>query len=481
MKQCDILFIHPPYQRRKDSGVYIPLGLAYLASFLRLKGLKPIIFDCAPYFQSTDQQSLLKLEVFLLRKLKVIKPNLAIGIGPCTLASVPSLPVIEDVCNKLFPNTPIIYGGPLASIPGLEWFFFEYLHAFAVIPGDAEIVLFNLLSAIRNKENIYIDGVYYDPDRRFVPNIIENLDELPFPARDLFEPNLYYPSIRRNLFIFPFTNMICSRGCLFNCGFCASSTMRKGIQTKRSLENISEEIRTLKAMGIKSIIFFDDTFFSNGSTINEEISDFSKIIYRISPNMFWQIEMRPDVACLLEKTTIKTMYRAGCRQVNLGIEKGTEKGLKSIGKSLRPEHSVEACKRIREATPKLRLAGTFIIGGPQETYDEAIETIEFSTNLGLLFAHFYPLEIYPGTRLYQQKCGSDMAVWLEKILSESTFRGSFIYEDVLSKKDLIELIIKAYRKFYRRKEWTILARKYLGSKFDFVNSIVFSWGERIRQ
>ena len=90
IEECDVLFINPPYQRRKGSGVTIPLGLGYLASYLRLRRFTPTIFDCAPFFDSLDDQSLKKLNLWLLDRLSKIKPRLAIGIGPCTISAVPA-------------------------------------------------------------------------------------------------------------------------------------------------------------------------------------------------------------------------------------------------------------------------------------------------------------------------------------------------------------------------------------------------------
>lgn len=405
------------------------------------------------------------------------KPKLAIGIGPCTVSAVPAIINIEEIVLKLFPSVPIIYGGPLA-ISGLEWFFFDYLHATAVIPGDAEFVLADLLTAFQTHKVRYTKGAFFDSKQKFMPNVIRDLDYLPLPARELFNPNYYFPSIRRNLFEFPFATVMCSRGCPYHCGFCAAFTIRNGIQTKRSLENISEEIETLvKNTGTRNIIFYDDSFFSNKSSVNEEVAEFCKAIEAVSGNIVWQLEMRPDSASMLTENTIKTMYRTGCRQINFGIEKGTEKGLRLIGKNLSTDQVLEACRNIKKAAPKLRMTGTFILGGPGETYDEAMETIEFSKKLDLLFAHFYPLEIYPGTKLYQKKFGSDMQVWLEKVLQERVFVGSIIYEDHLNKNDMIKLISKAYRFFYRRKEWKKLAKELLGDYLEDVSSAVFSWGE----
>ncbi|MCJ7633961.1 radical SAM protein, partial [Candidatus Bathyarchaeota archaeon] len=233
-------------------------------------------------------------------------------------------------------------------------------------------------------------------------------------------------------------------------------------------------------MGVKSIVFYDDCSFSDMSTVNEEMNEFSKMMSDAGRGAVWQIEMRPDIANSLDENSIAAMYKSGCRQINLGIEKGTLKGLGSIEKALQPEQAVEACKKIKTVAPSLRLAGTFILGGPGETYQDAVETIEYSRNLGLLFAHFYPLEIYPGTRLYQKAFGSDMRAWLDLILRDTVFEGSIVYEDLLGKEDIAELTCKAYRAFYRRKEWVSLGKMLLGSHFETVSSVTFSWGENPR-
>lgn len=481
IETCDILLVNPPYHRRRDSGLTIPLGLAYLASYLQSKRFRTLVFDSTLTFDSLDNESLKQLEIWLSQNLNRFRPKLAIGIGPVTLCSVPSTIIVEKVCRRLFPETPIVYGGPMASTPGLEWFFFEYLHANAVIPGDAEIALANFLQSLNSNEKSHVEGVFYSSQEKFIPNVIQNLDELPFPARELFQQNAYFLSARRDLFESPFATIMCSRGCIFNCGFCSSSTIRKGIQTKRSLGNIAIELEMLvNNAGVKSIVFFDDTYFSNGKEVNEDVQEFSRMIRSVSENIVWQIEMRPDVACFLEERTINELFESGCRQINLGIEKGTTRGLKSIGKRLDVQDSIEACTRIRKAAPKLRLAGTFILGGPGETYEEAIQTIDFSTTLGLIFAHFSPLEVYPGTELYREKFGDDMKVWLEKVLEEQTFVGSIIYEDLPDRNDLIDLLCRGYKGFYRRKEWENLAKTLLGDNYQRVKAIAFQWGEALR-
>lgn len=154
--------------------------------------------------------------------------------------------------------------------------------------------------------------------------------------------------------------------------------------------------------------------------------------------------------------------------------------MKSIQKALAPEQTVEACKKLKSAAPNLRLAGTFILGGPGESYEEALDIAESSKNFELTFALFYPLEVYPGTRLYQKKFGSDMRSWFNGISHDSVFCGSLIYEDVLKKNELAKLICEAYRIFYRRKEWINLAKQQLGDHLSEILPVVNAWGEASR-
>ena len=481
IRNCDILFINPPYQRRRDSGVNIPLGLGYLSAFIRSKGFRPAVIDCASLFPNVEKDSMEKIAKLLKEQLVTFRPTLAIGIGPCTLASVRSLVGIQQACKKVFPNTPVIYGGPLASIPGLEWFFFEHLKAYAVISGDAEIVLLEFLRQLKSGNKGQVKGVSYGSSMTFSPNSAGNLDELPFPARDLFDLSLYYPSLRRDLFVYPFAGVICTRGCIHRCNFCSSSSIHNGIKSKRSLQNISKEVQMLVTdMRVKSIIFYDDCLFSNESTVNEEISEFSQMMKESGKGVVWQIEMRTNIAALLNEKSLINMYSCGCRQLNMGIEKGTSKGLRSLGKGITVEQAVQACKNIRLASPKLRLTGTFVLGGPDETYDEAMQTIDYSKKLGLLFAHFYPLEVYPGTALYGKLFGSDMRSWLNLINEDSEFGGSLVYEDILKKKDTSKLVCCADSEFYQRKEWVDIGKKHLGDKFTYVSQLVRSWAEAPR-
>lgn len=85
---CDVVLINPPHHKRLGSGIVFPLGLGYIKAYLKSKGYRVIIVDCATIIQSLDANSLKILRVYLKDKFQELVPNYAIGIGPCTTPAV---------------------------------------------------------------------------------------------------------------------------------------------------------------------------------------------------------------------------------------------------------------------------------------------------------------------------------------------------------------------------------------------------------
>lgn len=474
--ECDILLIHPPYHRRLGSGIIPPPGLAYLSSYLRIKGFKPLILDCSIFFDNLKKQTINKMTRWLRNKLASIKINLAIGIGPCTTSTVRAVYAIAKACEGVYPNKPLILGGPLTLIPGMDWLFFEKIKASAVIKGDGEIPLMHVLDKLRKGESISdIPGVQTEENQKVEAYFIENIDDLPFPAWDLFEMNCYRPSIRRDLFVYPFVPIIGSRGCLFKCSFCVSGQLIK--YRRRSFGNIAKEAEHLrKNYNVRSLIFYDDSLFPYASKVNEEIRLLAELINKVAPETLWQIEIRPDIFSNISGDTFKYIYSKGCRQLNIGIESFSQSKLRIFRKLYSIEEFEETCKLVNDVCPRLRLTGTFILGGPGETLDSINETIESSTRLGLLFAHYYPLYLYPGTPLYERVFGQNTKEWFNNVISDQNPWGEVVYEDEnISATQLMELVSFAYSYFYRRKEWRKRARYYLGNKYDEIVKIVKLW------
>jgi radical SAM superfamily enzyme YgiQ (UPF0313 family) len=272
--------------------------------------------------------------------------------------------------------------------------------------------------------------------------------------------------------------MITSRGCPHKCKFCVSGHLRDGKYHRRSFDNVIAEIAELRSSHcVGTIVFYDDAFFPDPEGLGQDVNELAKGMEKVNGQLIWQIEMRPDILIALSKDMAKTLFAAGCRQFNIGIEKAESANSGFICKQVDTERIREATRHICMETPGIRLAGTFILGGPGENRESVLQTIALAKQLNLLFAHFYPLEVYPGTDIYKDYFTDDGQLdWHARILTDDLPWGELVYESpLLTRKDLLELVVEAYRSFYKREEWHTTARRVLGSNYFNVVDVVEGW------
>jgi len=452
--------------------------LAYLAPSLRKRGFASRILDCAVHFYSLDAFTIEELKRWLRQQLVKLSPKLAIGIGPCTTSAIRSTVAIADTCREVYPETPLLFGGPLALIPDQGWLFFERLNGCALVRGDGEYTLGSILARLREGKGLSnIPGVQSSADQQMKPSFIENLDSLPYPTSDMYGTSAYKPSVRRDLFAYPGATMVGSRGCPHSCAFCVAGQLIKF--RRHSFEYVAEQVKMLrKNHRIRSVIFYDDSLFPDLLNVNDEITLFADLLFQSAPDVVWQIEIRPDVFSQIPKDSFVHLFSRGCRQLNIGIEKGSPSQLKLLSKPFDIDQLRETCQLVNRVCPKMRLTGTFILGGPGETLGSIRETVRFSTQLNLLFAHYYPLELYAGTPLYNSVFGRDNSAWFKEIMGNRWPWGEILYENHdISADQLVKLVCNAYHYFYDRLEWKDIAKRHLGRNYDKFQTIIRSWQE----
>ncbi|MCK4817148.1 radical SAM protein, partial [bacterium] len=228
---------------------------------------------------------------------------------------------IANEIKKHFPDSLICCGGPhVIAIPRET---LEQFHAFDfVVYSEAEVALIEILKNLKAGRSLSnIKGVFTNGKNDLSPNIINNLDHLPFPAWEEFDLTKYLGSYHhRTELELP---MSTSRGCPFSCIFCCRSFGRK--RRHRSISSIIKEIeRNIDHFGCKAITFYDETFIANLEWSKEL---FKTMISRgLNKKIKWACETRVD-NCSAE--LFRLMKKAGCNYVFFGFESADDNILKN--------------------------------------------------------------------------------------------------------------------------------------------------------
>ncbi len=448
MKCVDLLLINPPFHTRNGGGNFFPLGLGYIISSVVAHEFTWDLIDCTKMVHSFYQDDLCKFEDELLTEMQKFTP-LLIGVGPCITSQLRTLKIISNLCRSIFPKVPILAGGPLASIEGQEWLFYDELGIDFIIKGDGELAIPDAIREIKDTGSLENCMAISKQGYSFI-NEIKDINSILFPYRGLYKEDVFSsrrsdPNLKKKQ-----AAMITSRGCPYACNYCVSGNLKTNKTVRRrSASNIVQEMEELnRYYGIDDVVFYDDCFFSNVHTSSLEIESFSKELLNKNLNMTWQIELRPDLLLSINDDSLSLLENSGCRQISLGIEKVSDAGLRFLGKKNSIIGLKEKILHIKEIS-KIGISATFIIGGGNETREDVIQLVETSKNLGLDFAHYNPLFVYPGTPLYKLIFDDDR-IWAKMIYNDDLPWGEIIFENSnLNRNDLLELVNYAYKEFYK--------------------------------
>jgi len=450
-REYDVLLINPPFPQRHGAGLIPPIGLAYLASALREQGAQPTILDLATLAPGYDMENpepmIAELESFFATNdagaLRLV------GIGPLVTASLRSTKEIIAVCRD-HTTASIVLGGPLCAVPGISEVVDSYLRADYFVAGDGESPIVELWrAASRCCLPLIGKGIGRPGEQPPAPNREPILDSLALPARDLLDTFAYCASSRRSTTAGSVTAAFLSRGCPYSCSFCAAPLSSGKLVRRLTASRIADELSSCAAAGNTHIIFYDDCLFVRSPRLDGRIQEFTEAISRSSWRGTYQLELRCDAVVSLSEASIRGLIESGCRQLNLGIEKGQSQHLDRLRKRLSPEVARDAVNRVAETV--IRVAGTFIVGGPDESADDLDSTIDFATSLPLDYAQFNPLAIYPGTRLYDEVYGAERAHdWLDMCLdSDVAPRGDILWQSRSQPLSaIIAVIAEGYHRFY---------------------------------
>jgi len=410
------------------------LALAYLAATMRKEGHEVLIIDA-------NAEGLSMCET--IKRVWDEQPDyLCFSLITDTFQnSLESIREIKSMCNK-----PVIVGGPHMSVYPKETMEYEEID-YGVIGDGFETLpeLINKLDDDDFKGLRKVDGlVYYDGTNLVMTNPRTkrvNLDDVPFPARDLLPNDKYDIVLSKKDIVGVMTT---SFGCCYNCKYCC--TENKLIF--RSAENVVDEIEEcIKIHKIEEIDIYDETLTLNKKRIHKILD----LIKERNLKFVWSMRTRIDT---VDEDLMKRCASLGCIRVNFGIESGDNSVLKNIGRNM----TTEKIREVVEYTHKtgIQILGFFMIGLPGETKEQMMKTLNFMKELPLDYIQLNKYTPIPNSYYYNEMVkehGRDY--WKEYVEGKISLDEFPSYKLMVSNDELNNLLEKGYNDFYFRPKYII--------------------------
>jgi len=376
-----VMLVSPPYykpysarENRQIQADSAPLGLGYIASYI-LEKMPEIEVKIIDYGVETFSPERWKQE------LQAFKPQV-VGLSVLTLGYKQATNLAK-LAREFDPTILTVAGGPHATVEPEQCL----EHCDIAVRGEGEQSFCKIL---QGQDEDTIQGISY---HRFGAIIhhngndrIQNLDSLPFPATHLLQVKKYKE--------FPGWGITGSRGCPYNCIFCASPRLWGHTIKFRSAKNVADEIEYLHDnFGVQHVIFQDDALNYSQARAFEMCNE---IINRgLHKKMTFECQARANKACV-SLEMFERMREANFVNVTFGLESGSNKVLKSLQKSLTVGESKRAIKLARQANIPT-VTGFFMIGNWGETVWDVMKTWWFvlRNNVDMVLTVCTPL---PGTK-----------------------------------------------------------------------------------
>jgi len=377
----------PEWESRRGIAAWPPLGILYLATMLRERGVEVSVLDQPAKGMTIDQT---------LKWVKKEDPQI---LGFSTFASSGrTAALIAEQVKEENPSVVILFGGYYATF-NADRILGKYPSVDIIVRGEGEATTLDLEERLRNQGKLEdVPGINFrksgavvsTPDRP----LIENLDSIPFPDRNLLDTEYHSMVAGAKLATRKFTSIVSSRGCTYRCRFCVCQEFAHRTWRARSVRNVLEELRCLSDQGFRQFIFVDDNFTLN----KKRVMELCRSIMDERLDIEWLCEGRVDT-CSYDM--LKELARAGCKVIYFGIESGTQRILDYYGKGASIDQGRKAVDAARMAGIDM-IVGSFILGAPGETEEEIHNTLELAKQLPIDLPQFNVLIAYPGMAIWDE-------------------------------------------------------------------------------
>jgi len=428
-----VLLVNPPAEVPRecyDTPNYPAIGIGYVAGYLKTHGVPVAVID-GKLARKTVRQTIDEIIEF--------RPRI-LGLSAMTHMIV-TASKIAAAAKSAHPGTIVVLGGFHGSfLPERtlrEFPVFDY-----VVVGEGEMAFLELCRAVFAGENpANIQGV---ASRQESPNgalptirlngrgaIPDDLDDLGWPAWELFPPAEMYP-------------VMTQRGCPFGCNFC-SRPYGRTVRQRSPAHVVGELKRSVEQYGCRTVDFYDETF-----TVRKDfVRDLCAAIIETGLHKklrFWSYVH----ANTINLPTAKLMKQAGFAEVGFGVESGNPEIMKRMQKGVKRDDVMRAAQIFRDA--RLKFGAYFIIGHPRETKAAALDSIDLAARLNPDSVAFGIMTPYPGTEVWELATRGDGGYKMLSMNWEDFNKqtGSALELATLSRKQMEILQLRGYLTVYLR-------------------------------
>jgi anaerobic magnesium-protoporphyrin IX monomethyl ester cyclase len=362
--------------------VFPPLGLLYVAAAAEKAGLNVALED---FFVSGNKPA-----HFNFRDYDVI------GITSDTRRFPGALEIAKSAKQQ---GCTVVMGGPHPAFVDED--ILKEKYADFTIKGEGELTFPELLNTVKDGGDLSaVKGISYLENGRVVRTepreLVEDLDNLPFPARHLIDVNAYkrfglkYGG-QRSVAV-----LSTSRGCPNECNFCVSPQMYGRRWRARTPESVVAEIEHVyHEYGFRAVAFCDDNFTVSPKRVKEICS----LIIEKKLDIWWWALSTTGIL-LKNEDMVALMAKAGAKTVYIGVESPDPEALKEFNKNAKADAPAKAVAMLERNG--LEVFASFILGGVNDDIRAIFRTIKFARTLNSSVAQFSILTPYPGTVLFNK-------------------------------------------------------------------------------
>ncbi len=438
----DILLTHSYhlyYDRKQARKMqpYPPLGTLYAAGLLRQRGFSVAVFDSMledpergfpealrrhrPRVVAIYEDNFNFLSKMCLSRMRQVAQGM-IGLAKASGATV----VVNgsDASDRV--EEFLRAGADFVLLGEAEWTLLELIESLVSNSGKDPDTVFGL-AFFQSRT----DRVIRTPSRP----LMTQLDALPFPARDLVDLDRYR-DVWKSIHGFFSLNLVASRGCPYRCNWCAKPIYGDSFHL-RSAESVAAEMRELKATyGADHLWFADDVFGLKARWVQE----LAEWVEQRAARVPFKMQSRVD---LMKEKTVRALHRAGCVEVWMGVESGSQKILDAMEKGTSVEEIVVARENLRWCG--IRAAYFLQFGYPGEVWADIQRTIQLvrataPDEIGVSVS--YPL---PGTRFFnrvREELGAKTN-WEDSDDLAMMFKGAYTTEFYRALRDALHAEVDA--------------------------------------